>query len=463
MSGADETTAQRLEAGFAHVATLSFVAARVVPGFGFPVALVGGTAVAHATERLGGRRGFAAGIAAAIESVAILGPARMSGPGGQLITAPLIGILYRRGRGRVTQIAACTAVRALFNVLTSLVFIAIVAGGIDNYAGTYDATLGRIPGAPEGTAAALILTGAALAIWAVGASWAQVAVFHRARRAWLGTELDADMPTGGAESPAGAAAAEAEAEAIRADADPPTAPGAAADPPTAAGAEATDAAGELAALHIPGPAPLRRRFDPRAVTAAALVAFALLLASTDPLLLGAVGAWLLVAWLLAPSEAEVVRPGLALAATIAVGAFVANWVGGDSVSGGIEHAARGALLVMTATWMRGAAGTDGVREVAHRILIRLRRLRTAGELRTALDAISGDRRMGAAIRALIDELRVAGSDVVAVLDAAIAWIAAEASRFRPGSPLPRSRLSPGPLDGLLLLGSALPALAFAAG
>jgi hypothetical protein len=452
MSGADEPTAQRLEAGFAHVATLSFVAARVVPGFGFPVALVGGTAVAHATERLGGRRGFAAGIAAAIESVAILGPARMSGPGGQLITAPLIGILYRRGRGRITQIAACTAVRALFNVLTSLLFIAIVAGGIDNYAGTYDATLGRIPGAPEGTAAALIITGVALAIWAVGASWAQVTAFHRARRAWLGTELDAGVP--------GAGAAEAAADATAAGAGATKAD---AGPTTAAEAEAADAAGELAALHIPGPAPLRRRFDPRAVTAAAVVAFALLLASTDPLLLGAVGAWLLVAWLLAPGEAEVVRPGLALAATIAVGAFIANWVGGDSVSGGVEHAARGALLVLTATWMRGAAGTDGVREVAHRILVRLRRLRTAGELRTALDAIEGDRRMGAAIRTLIDEMRVAGSDVVAVLDAAIAWIAAEASRFRPGPPLSRPRLSPGPLDGLLLLGAALPTLAFAAG
>lgn len=413
----------REEAGFAHVATLAFVAARTVPGIGFPVSLVGGTAIAHATERLGGRRGIAAGFAAAIESIAILGPARMSGPGGQLTTAPLIGWLAARGSPRAVQIGACAAVRAFFNAVTTVLFIVIIAGGVSNYAGTYEATLGRIPGAPQGADAALIATLVGIVLWSVGASWFQVHVFHRANRRW------SDEGGIGAGQPAPA--------------DPQ--PG---DPRPIASE----------------PSPARgRRFDPRAVIAAAVIAFVLLLLSTSPPLLAAVALWLLVAWQLAPAESDVVKPGLVLAGTLALGAFLVNWIGGDSVGDGLEHAARGALLVLTATWMRGAAGTDGVREVARRLLGRLRRLRSAVELRAALDSLTGDRRMGAAVRSLIAEVRGAGEELTAMIDAAIDWVAAEAARFQPGAPQPGPVLAYGPLDLLIMLGAALPALTLTPG
>ena len=413
----------RPEAGFAHVAVLAFVAARTVPGFGFGVSLVGGTAIAHATERLGGRRGLAAGAAAAIESIAILGPARMSAPGGQLLTGPLIGHLAARGRSRALQVLSTALVRAAFNLLLTWAFIAIFAGGLDNYTGTYDATFGRIPGAPDGEAAALGGTALALLIWAIGASWVQVYVFHRANERWSrGGGIDIDI--------------------------------------------AIDEAAHAAAPAIDEPPPpaVQRRFDPRAVIAAAAAAFVLLLASTDPLLLGAVAGWLAIAWLAAPAEREVVIPGLILAATLAVGAFVTNWVGGDGVAAGIEHAVRGALLVMTATWMRGAAGTDGFRAVAQRLLGRLARRRgsrSAVELSLALDSLSGDRRMGEAIRELIADLRTAEDDFMRMLDAAIDWVAAEASRFRPGVPAPAPQLAYRPPDLLVLIGACLPLAALA--
>lgn len=413
----------REEAGFAHVATLAFVAARTVPGIGFPVSLVGGTAVAHATERLGGRRGLAAGLAAAIESIAILGPARMSGPGGQLTTAPLIGWLAARGAPRAVQVGACAAVRAFFNAITTVIFIVIIAGGVSNYAGTYEATLGRIPGAPQGADAALIATLVGIVLWSLGASWFQVHVFHRASRRW---SEEGGIGAGRRPAP---------------------------DPQQA----------DIPAIPGEQPTARRRRFDPRAVIAAAVIAFVLLLLSTSPPLLGAVALWLLIAWQLAPAEREVVKPGLVLAGTLALGAFLVNWVGGDSVRDGLEHAARGALLVLTATWMRGAAGTDGVREVARRILARLGRLRSATELRAALDSLSGDRRMGAAVRSLIAQVRGAGEELTAMIDAAIDWVAAEASRFQPGAPQPGPALAYGPLDLLILLGAALPALTLAHG
>ncbi len=436
-TAATAATAPRAETGFAHVAALAFVAARTVPGFGFSVSLVGGTAMAHATDELGGRRGLAAGGAAVIESVAILGPARLSGPGGQLVTAPLIGWLKRRGHGFAWQVAATALARGMFNLLTTALFIAIIAGGIDTYAGTYDATLGRIPGAPDGTAAALVGTAIGLALWALCASWLQVWVFQRANRRWA--------VQGGISAPGRSAT-------------PAAATGTLAEPPPTQAPEETP----LPAA-VSGSDAGNGRFDPRAVIAASAVAFVLLLLSTDPLLLAGVGFWLLIAWQLAPAPWDVLKPGLALASTLALGAFAANTIGGDGVIDGLEHAARGALLVLTATWMRGAAGSEGVREVARRLLGRASRFRSAGELRLALDALAGDRRMGEAIRGLIAELRAVEGDLVAMLDHGIDWVAIEASRFRPGPADPEPHLRYRPLDLLVLIGALLPVLTLAPG
>lgn len=397
MAGSTPSTAL---SGLAHVATLAFVGARAVPGPGYGIALVGGTAIAHGTRELGLRRGVAAGTAAAIESVAIMGPARMSGPGGQLITAPVIGWLAARGSSFLSRLFAAATVRFVFNLITTAIFIAVIAGGVDNYAGTYDATFGQIPGAPEGTAAALIGTAISLVIWALGASWAQVAVIQRAENRWTETGR---LP-------------------LR--------------------KRATDSGAGAAAAPEPAARP-RRRFDPRAVVGASVISFAVLLSGTEPYLLAGMAAWLAIVWQLAPAEREVVLPGLLLAATIGLSSLAINWIGSGSAEEGLTHGTRAALLVMTATWMRGAAGPEGVREVARRVLARFRRMRIARETEGALADLEGDRRMGAALRTLVSDVRSVEGNLSRMLNAAIDWMSEESARFRPSgasaSPLLRLR------------------------
>ena len=59
----------------------------------------------------------------------------------------------------------------------------MITGGLDAYAGTYDA-LGRRIGIEVGTADALALTLAGLLAWAAFASTVQVVVYRRGLRAW---------------------------------------------------------------------------------------------------------------------------------------------------------------------------------------------------------------------------------------------------------------------------------------
>ena len=74
---------------------MSFLAARAAPTGGFWVALAGGVALARVAERRGARQGFGASVAAMLETVAIIGPARFGVPLTQAITAPMLG----RARG----------------------------------------------------------------------------------------------------------------------------------------------------------------------------------------------------------------------------------------------------------------------------------------------------------------------------------------------------------------------------
>ena len=64
------------------------------------------------------------------------------------------------------------------------------------------------------------------------------------------------------------------------------------------------------------------RFDPRAVSLAAAVAFGLLLSGTSWPLLGAVAAWLALAALVSRGDRSVVPTGLAFCAALAGGAFL---------------------------------------------------------------------------------------------------------------------------------------------
>ena len=430
--------------GLAHVAALAFVAARAVPGLGFPVAAGGGIALARATERVGLREGVGSAIAAIVEAIAILGPARLGAPLGQTVTAPAIGAIARRGGGFGLQLAACTAIRLAFNIVGTAFFVWVIAGGVETYAGAYDTVLGAIPGLPTGVSAALVITLAGIVLWSVGASAVQVWAYRRATERWTSGDDTRESTSPGAED----TGRQGDEQAPSNDAGwEPSTPGRAA---------------RMWARLKPASAPRSRRrpFDPRAVTAAAAVAFALLLISTEWALLGAVAGWLAIAWLVAPADREVVPAGVALALLLGLGALVANLLGGEGLSGALAHAARAALLVLAATWMRGAAGAAGFKEVARRVLTRLRRLPAMTEAAKTLDQLGSERRLGDAARSLVERVRGTAQQPLELFDAVLAWIATEAERFRAAPRLTPPRLAYRPFDATLLTIIAVPALAF---
>jgi hypothetical protein len=268
--------AARAATGPAHVAVVSFLAARAAPTGGFWIALAGGVALARVAAHRGARLGFGASVAAMLETVAIIGPARVGVPLTQAISAPMLGRLHARGAGFWPQFLACASVRLLHNAATTAFFIWVITGGLDAYAGTYDA-VGRRVGIEVGSADALALTLAGLVAWAVFASTVQVLVYRRGLQAWAGA------------------------------------------PATQV---AEKRAGKRNDLLPPGP------FDPRAVAAAALVAFVLLLSSTAWALLAAVLAWLTLAWALSRPEHRPIAAGLALAAVHVVMVPTARLGGG---------------------------------------------------------------------------------------------------------------------------------------
>ncbi len=187
------TAAPPAPTGPAHVAVVSFLAARAAPTGGFWIALAGGVALARVAERRGARLGFGASIAAMLETVAIIGPARVGIPLTQAVSAPMLGRLEARGVAAWLQVLACAAVRLVHNTVTTAFFIWVIAGGLDAYAGTYDA-LGRRLGLDVGTADALALTVAGLLVWAAFASVVQVLVYRRGLRDWDELEEAAAAP-----------------------------------------------------------------------------------------------------------------------------------------------------------------------------------------------------------------------------------------------------------------------------
>jgi hypothetical protein len=412
------TEAPPAPAGPAHVAVVSFLAARAAPTGGFWIGLAGGVALARLAERRGARLGFGASAAAMLETVAIIGPARFGIPLTQAATAPLLGRLEARGVRVALQVLACAAIRLLHNTATTAFFIWIITGGLEAYAGTYDA-LGRYVGIEIGTADALVLTAATLLAWAAFASIVQVLVYRRGLRDW-------DSREGGSAEPAAAE----------------TAATAAADTP------AVEAA------------PRRRRFDPRAIALAAAIAFVLLLASTEWVLLAAVAGWLALAWAVSRADREPVPTGLLFAAILAAGALLFTLGGGLGLDLALRRAARAALLVLVATWLRAAAGAEGLREVSRRALGRLRRVPAAPEAAQVLDGIASEGRLAAAGRTLAAQLGSVPMRPLAVLDAVLGWVVREAAAFRPpAAPPPALALAAGPLDWALVLLAAAPVLA----
>jgi hypothetical protein len=323
------------------------------------------------------------------------------------VTAPMLGRLHARGVGFWPQLCACATVRLLHNAATTAFFIWVITGGLDAYAGTYDA-LGRRVGIEVGSADALALTLAGLLAWAAFASTVQVLVYRRGLRAW-------------------------------------------------AGAPATQVGEKRCVFRNESLPP--GRFDPRAVAGAALVAFVLLLSSTAWALLAAVAAWLALAWVLSRPDRDPLAAGLVFAALLAGGAFVFALGGGLGLDTALRRAGRAALLVLVATWLRAAARAIGLREVSRRVLGRLRRVPSAPEAADVLDAIASEGRLAAAGRTLATRLSDAPKRPTALLDAVLAWVIREAAAHEPPPPAGRLKLRARATDWALLASSAAPCVA----
>ncbi len=387
------------QAGLAHVATASFLTSRVVPTGGFAVALAGGVAIARAAQTAGTRTGYGVSLAAMLQTVAVMGPARIGIPLTQAVSAPLLGRLHARDAPVAVQLATCAAVRAVDQIVATAFYIWIILGGLGVYAGTYDALLGDLPVVPAGASAALVATALGLLAWTVFATLVQVAVYRRGLSAW---------PSATAQVPRLAVA--------------PSTP---ARPP---------------------------RFDPRAVAVAATVAFTILVASTAWAVLGAVAAWLGVAWAVSRGDREPVRAGLALAAVLALGALAFGLVSGTGLDLTLQRTARAGLLVLVATWLRAAAGEDGLREVARRGLHRARRLPAAAEAAAILERLGARGGLAASGRALAETVRHVPHRAAPLAGAVLLWIAAEAAHFAPAvAATERAGLRARPRDRALVL------------
>ncbi|MEK6228961.1 MAG: hypothetical protein AABM31_06505 [Actinomycetota bacterium] len=391
-------------AGPAHVATVSFLASRAVPSGGFWVALAGGTALARVAQRRGAREGYGASWAAMLETVAIMGPARFGVPLTQALSAPLMGRLEARGRGALAQFLACAAIRVLSNAVGVAFFVFVIAGGLDAYAGSYE-NLAGLFGLEVGERGTVIVTLAGLFAWGAFASVVQVTVYRRALRSW------------------------------------PSVP------------EADETAS-------PEPEPPHSgRFDPRVIAVAAAVSFALLLASTEWIVLAAVTAFLAVAWVVSRPDRRAVPTGLALAGVLAVGALVFSLGAGLGVEVALRRASRAALLVLAATWLRAAAGADGLREVSRRALGRLRAFPSAREAAQVLDTIGSEGRLASAGRALLGAIDGVPNRPAPFVDAVLGWVAREAAHYRAPERAPALALRARLVDALLLVAAVAPAAA----
>jgi hypothetical protein len=301
----------------------------------------------------------------------------------------MLGRLEARGWRQLPQILACATIRLIHNAATTAFFIWVITGGLDAYAGTYDA-IGRRLGIEVGTADALLLTLASLLVWAAFASTVQVLVYRRGLEQW--------------------------------DTLAPDETGVSAD----IGAKA-QSRGETAAKR-------GSRFDPRWLTLIAVVAFVVLLVSTEWVVLGVVAAALAAGWLVARGEPGVWRTGFMFAAALGGGALLFGLGGGLGLDMAARRATRAALLVLTATWLRGAAGAEGLREVSRRVLGRLRRVPAMPEAAAVLDEIESEGRLAAAAKTLEKQLRGIEKRPVPLLDAVLRWVVREADEAQSAQP-----------------------------
>jgi hypothetical protein len=395
-----ETPGARHEAaGLAHVATVSFLASRASPAFGFWIALAGGVALARAGLRDGARLGYGASLAATLQTVALIGPVRLNVPLTQALSAPLIGALVGRATPLRWQMVACAAIRLAHVTLTGAFAIFVLAGGLDVYTKSFESTTGWIGFLPQGKTAVLVLTGISLVLWTAFASVVQVLVYRRGLAGWP---------------------------------------------------EATLAEGE----RTPEPLdPVAGRFDPRAVALAAGIAFVILIAGISWPVLAAVAGWLALAALVGGGDSSVVRTGLALALLLGGVIFVVTLIGGVGADEALRRGLRALLLVLVATWLRAAAGASGLREVSRRALGRLGRIPPAREAAAVMDELGSGKQLGPAVRSLLATLRSTRVRPLPVIDAVLGWVVGESRRFRRAAPAPPMLLRARLLDAALIVGA----------
>jgi hypothetical protein len=398
---------QSEQTGLAHVATVSFLGSRVAPSAPFWLALPGGVALARAAARSGLRWGYGASAAAILQTVAVMGPARINNPLTQAITAPLLGRMEARGRAAWLQAVACFGLRLAHYTLLSAIYIWVILGGLDAYTGSFETLTGWLGFVPQGEYAALAVAVAGNLLWAAIYSTIQVLVYRRALRGW----------------PEGAT---------------PAAPHA------VAGDDKWRQSG---------------RFDPRAVAVAALLATVLLLSGTSWPLLAGVGIWLAVAWAYSRADRDAVPLGAGLGAMLAISALTGALLAGLGLDEALRRAVRAALLVAVATWLRAAAGPEGLREVFRRALRHVRRLPAAREAASTLDGLDHGPRLIAAGKALAASLSTVEKKPAPVADAVTEWVADEAAGFHAGTAADAPRLRVHGRDRVLVLLAIVPALA----
>ena len=451
--------------GLAHVATVSFLASRAAPSLQFFFALGGGIALARASLRGGARTGYGTAIVAMLQTVAVMGPARVNAPLTQAITAPMMGRLEARGAHPATELLACLALRLVHYAVMLAAFIYVILGGIDEFTGSYETLTGWLGIVPQGATAALAVTAAGQVLWAVMFSAIQVATYRRALGRWPGANPPRDDASraGAAAQPPGEDASRAGAAAQPPGDDAPRA-GAAAEPP------GDDAPRAGAAAEPPGEDSPRAvsergsaRFDPRAIVVAALLASALLLASTSWTLLIGVTAWLIPAWLLCRPDHDAVPLGLLLAGLLAFAALSGGLLSGAELELTLQRVLRAVLLVAVATWMRAAAGPGGLRETFRRALCRVRALPSVREASAQLEGLDAGPRLVAAARAAAGRLSDVPLAPAPLADAVIAWVATEAGGYRPGPGAAGTALRLRAPDALLVALTFTPALALVGG
>jgi hypothetical protein len=385
--------------GLAHVATVSFLASRAAPSLQFFFALGGGIALARASMRSGARVGHGVSLAAMLQTVAVMGPARINAPLTQAITAPMMGRLQARGARWWVEVLCCLALRLVHYAILLAAFVYVILGGIDEFTASYGTLTGWLGIVPQGPAAAIAVTAVGQVMWAMAFSGMQVAAYRRALGAW---------PEGdSAESPGAD-----ERRALR------------------------EAGSAEAAAREFSPERGSARFDPRAIVLCALVASALLLASTSWALLLAVAIWLVPAWFLSEPDRDAVPLGLALAGLLAFAALTGGLLSGAGAELTLRRVLRAVLLVAVATWMRAAAGPGGLREVFRRILRRLRRVPAVPEAIEILAGLDPGPRLVAAGRAAASRFADVPLRPVELCDTVTAWVAVESAAYVPGSAAP---------------------------